>query len=382
MGHSWLRSVVFVALWTQAACQRPDPESLLRQMQVAVRDVETVAYSFRYGEIEQGREVGSPVTGTVVLRRLDLSGGRYLARVEAMVPSAGESSFRVTGVVQEEDVYLSRSNQPLAYHSSLYAFGSQLRAQLGDFLMYPFFDPESLSDEIGSEAEWEGRADIGDESCDLVRVSYDDDPEDSRWCVGSADWLPRRLEWLEGDSGTRLDLLELEPKREVSPRTFSFEVPEGQSLSEYQFGLARGAAMPDLALELEDQTIRLGDLRGNVVVLEFWATWCPPCRSSLESLERTSVTFTGRPVRFFAVNTMEDLEPGDPVQFMSDNDFTTEVVLSGDELHGLLAPGNLPAVAVLDPKGRAFGVGLGFHGEGSRRHLEELIEEALEAGAG
>lgn len=47
-----------------------------------------------------------------------------------------------------------------------------------------------------------------------------------------------------------------------------------------------GRPAPDFTLQSDDgQTITLSDLRGQVVVLNFWATWCPPCRAEMPALE-------------------------------------------------------------------------------------------------
>ncbi len=68
--------------------------------------------------------------------------------------------------------------------------------------------------------------------------------------------------------------------------------------------------VPAPAIELEDldgENVSLGDFRGNVVVVNFWATWCPPCRREMPSLERL-YRLTGEAVEILAVNVGEDFE--------------------------------------------------------------------------
>ena len=48
-----------------------------------------------------------------------------------------------------------------------------------------------------------------------------------------------------------------------------------------------GFAAPDFTLEtLGGQSLRLADLRGQVVLINFWATWCPPCRAEMPAIQQ------------------------------------------------------------------------------------------------
>lgn len=68
---------------------------------------------------------------------------------------------------------------------------------------------------------------------------------------------------------------------------------------------AYGATPP---LELEDmkgRVHRLSDYRGKVVLVNFWATWCEPCRDEMPSIERLRGSLKGEPFEVLAVNLAE-----------------------------------------------------------------------------
>ena len=69
-----------------------------------------------------------------------------------------------------------------------------------------------------------------------------------------------------------------------------------------------GGATPPLALQdLHGRTHRLADYRGKVVLVNFWATWCEPCREEMPSIERLRQSLAGKPFEVLAVNIGEPL---------------------------------------------------------------------------
>ena len=72
--------------------------------------------------------------------------------------------------------------------------------------------------------------------------------------------------------------------------------------------LKRWGGGPTPALELEDMTgqvHRLADYRGKVVLVNFWATWCEPCRAEMPSIDGLRSALDGQPFQVLAVNLAE-----------------------------------------------------------------------------
>jgi thiol-disulfide isomerase/thioredoxin len=71
--------------------------------------------------------------------------------------------------------------------------------------------------------------------------------------------------------------------------------------------LQRGDLFPDfISKDSDGKTFRLTELRGKVVVLEFWANWCPSCQRTIPVMQGVEKQFAGQPVEFIGINSDGD----------------------------------------------------------------------------
>ena len=131
---------------------------------------------------------------------------------------------------------------------------------------------------------------------------------------------------------------------------------------------------PDVQFtKLDGSALRLKDLRGRVVVLNFWATWCIPCRSEIPSLSAMQKDFEGRGLSVIGVSYDDT---ADLVQrFQKDIPQNYQIVLGGREVGAQLPASPLPTTYIIDREGR---IRDKMIGERTRVAFESVIKPLLE----
>jgi thiol-disulfide isomerase/thioredoxin len=133
---------------------------------------------------------------------------------------------------------------------------------------------------------------------------------------------------------------------------------------------------PAPAFTLEDmdgKKVSLADLRGRVVLVNFWATWCPPCRKEMPSLERLARLMKDQPFTVLAINVGED--PDNVFGFLSQLEPAPGFPLLFDRNSAVLRSWpvrGLPTSFVIDPAGR-----IAYRAVGGREFDDAAIVSAI-----
>jgi thiol-disulfide isomerase/thioredoxin len=177
---------------------------------------------------------------------------------------------------------------------------------------------------------------------------------------------------------------------------FAFTPPQGATLIDEKAALAAAGAdaangqanpaetlvgkpAPPVKLEnLDGKDVSpLIDHKGNVIVLDFWATWCPPCREGLPHLDELYKQKQEAGLKVFALDLQEDKDT--VKKFIEEKKLSLPVLLDekGDVAGRYLVQG-IPQTVVIGKDGTVKGVFVGF-GPESAEKLAQAVEAALQA---
>lgn len=151
------------------------------------------------------------------------------------------------------------------------------------------------------------------------------------------------------------------PMKEEMPR----DVPAEKKI-------AVGKVAPAFTLkDAAGNEVALAKLKGKVVVIDFWATWCGPCKQVMPGLQALSVKYKDKPVAVYGVNVWEDDATKAPA-YMKKQGLTYGLLLNGDKVADQYEVDGIPALFVIGADGK-----IAYVHVGADANTAALIEKAV-----
>ncbi len=251
----------------------------------------------------------------------------------------------------------------------------------------------------GAKMTYGGTLEIDGVDCHVVDVAYD--PAAKRramFYIGVEDSLLRRKEEPRqllargkaqaADSMLIFSISNLETNLTIDDTVFQLTPPQGYRAQPFRRarrgaggrsagGLKVGSPAPDWTLTTSDgKKVSLKSLRGNVVVLDFWATWCGPCKRAMPGVQKLHDTFKDKPVKVFGVNCRERGGSQKALAYLKQKGFTYPQLLNGDSAATAYGVRGIPAFYVIGKDGKIVNATTGFN-PNMEAVMGGVIEKAL-----
>jgi cytochrome c biogenesis protein CcmG, thiol:disulfide interchange protein DsbE len=169
----------------------------------------------------------------------------------------------------------------------------------------------------------------------------------------------------------------------VQPRTpfrsrllaLAFGALTSSALSLSAHAVESGQSAPEFSLPGAKGNVTLADYKGKTVYLDFWASWCGPCKQSFPWMNEMQARYAAKGLRIVAINV--DQKPAEAASFLASNPAQFDVIYdAAGKTPRQYAIKGMPTSVLIGPDGKVLRVHSGFKDE-ERAELEQHIKQAL-----
>lgn len=253
-------------------------------------------------------------------------------------------------------------------------------------------------------------------ACDVILVDPGELQPKNIWTIARTDGLPRRVEFVVQGSGLDMrqiwTITDVRVNPPVMDQSFVLTAPEGYttlgapitappsqpaitqtddggtvvmnpgqgSPAERVVGTDVGNLAPDFELPMPGGgKVRLSDHRGQVVLLDFWGTWCIPCKRSSPEVQKVHQDYKERGVKVFGL-AVRERDDDNPIAYMKENNYTYGLLLRADDVARQYRVRAYPTFIVIGREGEIVHIESGFDAETTFRSIRSAIDRSLRAG--
>ena len=239
--------------------------------------------------------------------------------------------------------------------------------------------------------------------CDVVKVTYANGMSVARWSIGRADHLPRKHEMLFETGPMQGAIVRtmggLEVNAPLSEVAFQVDQPAGYTLEEIAApkraviepldvaplsatGVVRtrgsiNPPAPRFVLEDADGiSVALEEYRGSVVLLDFWGTWCLPCKKATPFLQQLHEDYADKGVKLFGLACREKDRQA-PIDYFKENNLGYTLLLGADGVAKDMQVKAYPTYILIDTDGGIVETWVGGKPEDTFAKIRRAIDKEL-----
>ncbi len=385
----------------KAAGKDEKAEALLKQGREAAGKVEDISY--KIVTIAKGEEAVEVKGEAVVIFRTGMIPiSKYRLEGEA---KRGSDSVRVGSSFDGKSAR-DIDHKEKTVRDSEASMGFAMPSNEAMYMMPIWFFEQRRPEGMGpqpNKSEHVGSEEIGGVKCNVIRstTEIEEPSEDDagaeaapkiiitqKVALGVEDHIARRMEVLvkRGDETLQdltTTLTDVKLNAKPADAAFVLEAPKGFEVKKIEAGaeeeeaglkFKEGDAAPDFALkDGAGKEFKLADFKGKVVLLDFWATWCPPCVKAMPIVQKLHEAYKDKPVAIIGMNTWEKK---DAVEYVKQKGYTYLQLLKADDLAKAYGISGIPTFVLIDRDGKILYTASGFQ-EGEEEHLTKLIDAQL-----